>query len=71
MDWDELMKHNYLHYDFTRYMGEQVPVNQSELMLSYNEDSGVYSAIMKNNPQYQLNSQNAILFNTKNPQYFQ
>lgn len=71
MDWDELLKHNYLHYDYTKYMGDAMAVNQSELMLSYNEDSGVYSAIMKNNPQYQLNSQNAILFNTKNPQYFQ
>lgn len=50
MDWDDLMKHNYLNYDYTKFMGEQVAVNQSELMLSYNEDSGVYSAIMKNNP---------------------
>jgi hypothetical protein len=39
-------------------------------MLSYNDDSGVYSAIMKNNPQYQLNKENAIMFNTKNPQFF-
>lgn len=51
MSWDELVKHSYLNYDFTKYMDcNGKKIDQSELMLSYNEDSGVYSAIMKNNP---------------------
>lgn len=70
MSWDELMKHNYLNYDHTIYMGNQ-NVDQSELMLSYCENSGVYSTNMKNNPYKTMNNQNAIMINTKNPQYFQ
>lgn len=52
MSWDDLMKHSYLNYDHTGYMKKDVLPNESELMLSYNEDSGIYSAILKNNPQY-------------------
>ena len=74
MSWEQLSQHSYLNYDFTRFMDDQLNkkgnIDQSELLLSYNEDSGVYSAIMQNNPQYQLNQNNAILLNTKNPAYF-
>ena len=42
-----------------------------DLLLSYNEQSGIYSVIMNNDPHNQLNEQNAILLNTKNPKYFQ
>lgn len=41
-------------------------------MLSYCEDSGVYSAIMNEDfPQHKLTDQNAIKINTRNPVYFQ
>ena len=52
MSWDELIKHNYLNYDYKKYM--DLPKGQDEhqddLLLSYNEQSGVYSIMNGNNP---------------------
>jgi len=39
-------------------------------MLSYNEDSGVYSAILEN-PYTKLNEKNAIMINTKNNELYE
>lgn len=44
---------------------------QDELLLSYNEQSGIYSQFMNNEPHQNLNEKNAILINTKDPMYFQ
>jgi len=77
MDWDELLKHNYVNYDYTEFIqdpgaGSKEPKAQdeNELLLSYNDESGIYSVIMNNDPHHQLNEQNAILLNTKNPVYY-
>jgi len=40
-------------------------------LLSFNEKSGIYSAVNDNDPHQKLNAKNAILINTKNPIYFQ
>lgn len=44
MSWDELMKHSYLNYDYTKFMGEEfngtspsAEALKNELLLSYNE----------------------------------
>jgi len=70
MNWDELMKHSYLNYDYAKFLNENKEVNQSDLMLSYCEDSGVYSANPQINPHKKMNKDNAIMINTKNPQFF-
>ena len=64
MSWDELIKHNYLDYNFN-----QSKPNSDDLMLSYDETTGIFST--SDNPQGQLNARNAILINTKNPLLFQ
>ena len=81
LSWDDLMKHSYLNYDHTKYMQavqpDGQPVNQNnagpddDLLLSYNEESGIYSALMQDQPHAQLNEKNAILINTKDPMYYQ
>jgi hypothetical protein len=43
---------------------------QEDLLLSFNEKSGIYSAVNDNDPHQKLNAKNAILINTKNPIYF-
>lgn len=74
------MKHSYLNYDFTKFMVDEKGQSQNaakkhddpnELLLSYNEQSGIYSALMADQPHAQLNEKNAILMNTKDPIYFQ
>lgn len=79
MDWDHLLKHNYVNYDYTKYMDDPgvhgknanpVAQSENELLLSYNDESGIYSVIMNNDPHHQLNEQNAILLNTKNPMQY-
>ena len=37
MTWTDLMKHQYLNYDFTKYKNEAEYCNEDDLMLSYNE----------------------------------
>ena len=78
MDWDELLKHNYVNYDHTQYIQDPGVASkeakaqaENELLLSYNDESGIYSVIMNNDPHHQLNEHNAILLNTKNPVYYQ
>lgn len=82
MSWDDLMKHGYLNYDHTKYMQKTHPDGKpvddgkaqqeaDDLLLSYNEESGIYSALMAQAPHAQLNEKNAILINTKDPLYFQ
>lgn len=46
MSWDDLIKHSYLNYDHTKFMEANKQADEDDLMLSYCEDSGVYSAIM-------------------------
>ena len=55
LSWDDLMKHSYLNYDFTEFMvnekGQSLQKakngdDPNELLLSYNEQSGMYSALM-------------------------
>jgi len=77
MDWDELLKHNYVNYDHTQYIQDPGVASkeakaqaENELLLSYNDESGIYSVIMNNDPHHQLNEHNAILLNTKNPVYY-
>ena len=70
MSWDDLMKHGYLNYDFTKYMEKEDQNKEDDLLLSYNEESGIYSALMANDPHAQLNEKNAILINTKDPMYY-
>jgi len=42
------------------------------LLLSYNEDSGLYEAIQNNPmPQRALNDYNAILLSSKNPRHYE
>lgn len=65
ISWDEILKHPYLNYDYN----EAQP--QNELLLSYQEDSGMYSIIQRNDPHCNLNEDNAILFNTKDNSLFQ
>lgn len=67
MSWDDLMRHSYLQYDWAK----QQQINQSDLMLSYCEDSGIYSAEAMHNPHAKLNQQNAITINTKDPRFYQ
>lgn len=78
MDWDELLRHNYLDYDFRNFMEDSqnqgknnVEQSQNDLLLSYNDESGIYSVLMNNDPHHQLNEHNAILLNTKNPMFYQ
>lgn len=49
MSWDELVKHSYLNYDHTKFMNEnpgKAQNDKDELLLSYNDESGIYSVIM-------------------------
>lgn len=74
LSWDELLKHNYFNYDFNKVIKENNEMGKSEqdeLLLSYNEQSGIYSQFMNNEPHQNLNEKNAILINTKDPMYFQ
>ena len=80
LTWDDLMKHNYLNYDYSEYMVDEKGFSvksgkkaddPNDLLLSYNEESGVYSALMAHAPHAQLNEKNAILMNTKDPMYYQ
>jgi hypothetical protein len=66
MSWDELVKHNYLNYDYKKYANLPAGAenDKDELLLSYNEKSGVYSILNGNNPHQKLNEHNAILINT-------
>lgn len=59
LSWDDLMKHSYLNYDHTQYMVNEKGLSPNamknaddphELLLSYNEQSGIYSALMANQP---------------------
>lgn len=47
LSWEELLKHQYLNYDYKQFMEDQIeqkPANQPEdLLLSFNEKSGIYS----------------------------
>lgn len=52
MSWEELMKHSYLNYDYKLGVNEQ-GIEKSDLMLSYCDNSGIYS--VENNPHRQLN----------------
>jgi hypothetical protein len=65
MSWDELLKHNYFNYDYNNYLNEQ-----DELLLSYNEKSGIYTKLISNDPYANLNEKNAIIINTKDPMYY-
>ena len=38
MSWDELIKHNYLNYNF------EIEAKNDDLMLSYDETTGIFSA---------------------------
>lgn len=69
MSWEDLIKHTYLNYDYKKYMNNKE--EKDDLLLSYNDESGIYSVIMQNDPHQKLNEHNAILINTKNPLYFQ
>jgi serine/threonine protein kinase len=66
MSWDELIKHNYLNYDYKKYLNLPAGAenDKDELLLSYNEKSGIYSILNDNNPHQKLNEHNAILINT-------
>lgn len=54
LSWDELLKHNYFNYDYKKFMNNNQNniknSEQDELLLSYNEQSGIYSQIMNNEP---------------------
>ena len=52
MSWDELLRHNYLNYDYKKYMNlpKGNEGDQDDLLLSYNEKSGVYAIMNGNNP---------------------
>lgn len=41
MSWDDLLKHSYLNYDHTKFMDPGFE-NKEDLMLSYNNQSGIY-----------------------------
>ena len=71
LSWDDLIKHSYMNYDHTKFMNDMAQQAKDELLLSYNNESGIYSVIMQNDPHQKLNEHNAILINTKNPLYFQ
>lgn len=74
LSWDELLKHNYFNYDYNKALNGQNDMGKSEqdeLLLSYNEQSGIYSQFMNNEPHSNLNEKNAILINTKDPMYYQ
>lgn len=70
MSWVELLKHPYLNYDFTKDLVPK-PDNDDDLLLSYNENAGMYSIVADDDPHHKLNEKNAILINTKDPMYFQ
>jgi len=70
LSWDDLMRHSYLNYDHTKYMDNKKPNESQDLMLSYNDQSGIYSTIMNNDPHHQLNEKNAIIINTKDPMFY-
>lgn len=82
LSWEDLMRHSYLNYDHTQFIqkvkangqavDQSVPEdNANELLLSYNEQYGMYSTVIKNDPHAQMDEKNAILINTKDPLYYQ
>lgn len=71
MSWPELLKHPYLTYDYTKDLNKDVNQENDDLLLSYNENAGMYSVIADDDPHQKLNEKNAILINTKDPMYFQ
>ena len=67
MDWNELLKHSYLNYNWKDQQQNQA----EDLTLSYMPDKGEYEVFMNNNPHQLMDNKNATPLNTKNPLLFQ
>jgi hypothetical protein len=50
MSWSQLLKHNYLKYDYTKDLEPKGQAEEDDLLLSYNESSGIYSLMLHDNP---------------------
>lgn len=70
MDWNQLIKHTYINYDSTKYMGDKGE-KPDDLMLSFLEDKGLYTTLKSSDAHNKLNNKNAIMLNTRNPQMFE
>ena len=49
MSWNQLLKHQYLNYDWSQDLNPH-PDKEDDLLLSYNENAGMYSIIQHDDP---------------------